>query len=387
MKPLQGARAWGQQAVAAIKPVDRLLAAAALLVALPTPALAADEPDTETAKVSLRVVDYADWQPGTARVQVRAPSLQLSTPIAGRWALGASFIHDAISGASPVFHTRAVTPLRDTRRAGDVSLSRTFDNATVTLTGAGSNEADYRSKGFALSGTWSAEDRNRSLAWGLGRSWDHIQPVLAGVAGGHKQVLDLHLGVTQVLNARSVVQVSWGHNRAQGYLSDPYKLYDTRPDQRRANRWLIRRHDHLPDWEASSRLSYRYYRDSFGIRSHTLGWEFEKTLGQGWSVTPSLRLYSQSAARFYVEVDPAAAPFATQPPEGWVYSSLDQRLSAFGARTVGLKLAWQAGPAWVTDFKLEHYEQRGAWHWGGAGSQHLAPLRARILQWGLTRSF
>ncbi|MBH9552690.1 DUF3570 domain-containing protein [Inhella gelatinilytica] len=363
--------------------MDRILAAAALLAALPIAA----EPTSEQGQVSVRVLDYADRQPGADRVSVRAPSFQLTTPIGGRWSLGASFIHDAISGASPQFHTRALTPLRDTRRAGDLSLSHAFENAALTLTGAASHEADYRSQGLSLSGTWSTEDRNRSLAWGIGRSWDDIQPAVVGLAGGKKQMIDLHLGITQVLTPRSLVQLSVGHNRAEGFLSDPYKLFDVRPEQRRATRVLVRRNDHLPDWESTSRLAYRFYRDSFGIQAHTLSWELEKSLGGGWSLTPALRLYSQTAARFYVEVDPAAAPFATQPPEDWRFSSLDQRLSAFGAVTAGLKVGWQINPDWGTDLKFEHYEQRGAWHVGGPGSLHLAPLTARSWQWGLTRTF
>ena len=41
----------------------------------------------------------------------------------------------------------------------------------------------------------------------------------------------------------------------------------------------------------------------------------------------------------------------------------------------------------LVDFKVEYYEQRGDWRVGGGGTPGLAPLRATILQLGLTRLF
>jgi hypothetical protein len=65
---------------------------------------------------------------------------------------------------------------------------------------------------------------------------------------------------------------------------------------------------------------------------------------------------------------------------------VDQRLSAFGALTVGLKteFTWRS---WTVDLKLERYEQRPAWRLGGEGSLGLDPFRATMLQAGLAYSF
>jgi hypothetical protein len=67
--------------------------------------------------------------------------------------------------------------------------------------------------------------------------------------------------------------------------------------------------------------------------------------------------------------------------------SADHRLAGFGAWTVGLKVNWTPAPGWTVDLKVEHYEQRPAWRWGGHGSPGLAPLQARFVQWGLSRRF
>lgn len=362
----------------------RLLAAALCLPGLADQASAETAPDQGL--VAFKFLDYLDYQPGRERVRIQAPAIQLLAPLSSRWALAATAIHDAISGASPAFHTRAISTLKDERNAADLTLTHYFDDASLGLTAAYSNEADYRSRGLALSGSWSSDDRNRTWSAGLGFSKDLINPVTRLVVDEKKRVLDWTLGLTQVLNPRQLLQLTLGHNRARGYLSDPYKVSDRRPRSRHATRLLLRLNQHLEAGGQTLRWSLRHYQDSYGVRAQTAGLEFVQPLPWGLTLTPSLRLHNQRRAQFYVEVDPAAAPFATQPPQDWLQFSLDQRLSSFGARTLGLKLAWQATPDWMADVKLEHYAQRGAWYLG-QGSTGLAPFAARSWQVGLSRSF
>lgn len=358
---------------------------AALALPLAGPALAQEPPLQPS--LSLRVLDYQDRQGGAARVRVQAPALALATPLAGPWSLGATLVSDAISGASPAYHTRALGRLEDERNAGELTLTHAFDAATLGVGAALSHESDYRSHTLSAQGTWASDDRNTTGAAGIAASRDRIDPVNHVVSGERKRVLDLHVGLTRVLSTTSVLQLNLAHNRARGYLSDPYKVFDARPRQRDATRLLLRWNQHLRASDRTLRWSYRYYRDDWRVHAHTLGLELVQPLPHGWSLTPALRLYTQSAARFYVEVDPAAAPFVTQPPAGAAHSSLDQRLSAFGAVTAGLKLAWQPDPDWTLDVKFERYAQRGHWRVGGAGSSGLAPFDARIWQAGVTRRF
>ena len=64
--------------------------------------------------------------------------------------------------------------------------------------------------------------------------------------------------------------------------------------------------------------------------------------------------------------------------------SQDQRLAAFGARTLGLKVSKDIGRNWTVDAKLEHYRQSDSLRWSGKGSPGLQPLSARMWQVGLT---
>jgi hypothetical protein len=117
--------------------------------------------------------------------------------------------------------------------------------------------------------------------------------------------------------------------------------------------------------------------------------EHLQPLPGGWTVVPSLRLYVQSAAAFYVAPSDPALPSI---PAGYVFGrtiiSEDQRLSAFGARTWGLKLIKQLDPDWSVDVKVERYEQRGSWRLlGNGGAADLDPMFARMFQVGIARYF
>ena len=65
----------------------------------------------------------------------------------------------------------------------------------------------------------------------------------------------------------------------------------------------------------------------------------------------------------------------------------DQRLSAFGGITLGVKLAKVFAEGWSVDGKAEYYEQRGDWRIGGDGSPGLQAFKAQLYQVGVNRKF
>lgn len=362
-----------------------LLAAALALPLVPLAAVADTAPDSGS--VALKVLDYRESQPGADRVKVLAPALQLQLPLGSRWSTTATLVHDSISGASPAYHSSGLTTLKDVRRAADLAVARYFDNSTVTLGASVSSEADYFSRSLSLQASLSSDDRNTTWTGGLSASADRINPVNQVVVGEHKRSRQALLGVTQVLGVHDVLQLNLGLTHGRGYFSDPYKVFDERPRQRRQRTLQLRWNHHLPATGSTLRSSWRWYDDSFGVQAHTLGLELVQPLPGGLTLTPLLRLHTQGAASFYVPADPASEPFPPNPPAGAVYSTEDQRLSAFGARTLGLKLAWQVHADWTADIKVERYEQRGSWRVFGSGSSGLAPFRARSIQAGLAHRF
>ena len=360
-----------------------LAAALALPGILPATALAQLAPDPGL--IALKYLDYRDWQPGADRMRVRSPSFYARKPLSDSLQAEGSIVYDSISGASPLYHNTLSGASRlgvtDYRTAGNAKLTKYFDPVAVGGGGAVSSERDYLSRALSLDVRVSSDDRNRTLAFGIGGASDRINSTNGVAEGKERHTLDLLAGITQALSPEAIVQSTVTYSPGHGYYSDPYKAIDVRPDHRRIFAWLTRYNQHLPWLDATVNLSYRYLHDSFGSSSHTAEFAWNQPLPDGWSVVPSLRYYTQSAADFYF--DP---PF----PQGFVFGqpySADTRLSAFGALTSGVSIVKRLPDGWSFDVKLDFYRQRSDWRLGGDGSPGLEPFSARWIQTGVSKTF
>ena len=367
---------------------------AILAAALALPGVAAHaENAPEQGVASFKVLSYQDEQPGLKRVKVTAPSLYVLAPLSTRWSLEGSLVSDSVSGASPRYHSAisGASRMSDERHAGDLKLTRYHERSTWGVGVAASSEHDYKSTALSLDASFSSEDNNTTWNLGIGHSNDRIGSTNDASLHEKKRTTELMVGVTQAWTRADLVQFNLTFNQGRGFFSDPYKEPDIRPRQRDQRIALLRWNHHFEGQGATLRSSYRYYRDTFGIKAHTVTGEWVQPVGPRWTVTPSLRLYTQSAASFYF--DPVYDPDVGEPyPPGYftsppTYISPDQRLAAFGGVTLGLKLAVQVTPAWSADLKAERYEQRSEWRVGGAGSPGLAPFRATFVQFGVTSRF
>ena len=342
--------------------------------------------------VGIKWMNYRDWQPGLDRIRVNSPAFWVSTPINNEWNVEGTATLDSLSGASPRYHTAVsgASRMSDERRAGDVKITRIADRSSWSVGVAASNENDYRSRAISGQARWSTEDNNRTWNMGVGVTSDRIGSTDAPSLDERRRTVELTAGVTQALSRADLVQLAVTYAAGKGYYSDSYKSPDYRPDFRNRVSVTLRWNHHLENWDTTLRSSYRIYRDSFGVRSHTVSLESVVSLGPRFQITPSIRLYTQDAARFYYNPiysytgTPYPADYsATSPP----YISADQRLSAFGAIALGLKFAVQLGDGWTADIKLERYQQRSGWHLIQPGSRGLAPFSASYVQWGLMRQF
>lgn len=368
-----------------------VLAAALLLPGLQPAAQAETAP--EQAEVAVKLLSYRDRQPGFDRIKVTAPSVYLMVPVAGRWSVEGSLVTDSVSGASPRFHSAVsgASRLDEERKAGDIRVTRYNDRDAWSVGAAYSTEHDYRSRTVSADYRRSSEDNNTT--WNIGAAFgdDWIGSSNDPTLSRGRNTTQLTAGVTQAWTAVDLVQLSLGASWGHGMYSDPYKFPDRRPDRREQYTVMARWNHHFSDWRATLRSSWRYYADSFGVRANTVETAWVQPLAGGWTLTPMLRYTTQRAAKFYYDpvYDPAlGAPFppgytATSPQ----YLSGDQRLSAFGAITAGLKVAYEFAPRWTADFSLEHYEQRAAWRLGGSGSPGLDRFQADWLQIGLSHKF
>ena len=145
-------------------------------LALPLGNLAQAEAQPEYGQIAFKYLGYQDSQPGQDRIKVTTPAFSLMTPVGEQWSVAGNVVVDSISGASPAYHTQALTSMVDERRAIDVALTRYFDEGTFSLGANFSQESDYVSRGITLGGTYASEDKNTTWLAGLNLSHDSINP-------------------------------------------------------------------------------------------------------------------------------------------------------------------------------------------------------------------
>ena len=382
----EATRSDSAKAATADRSAALIAAALALPGILPAPSLAQSAPDEGV--VALRYYDYRDWQPGVDRMAVKSPSLYALVPLSDSLTVEGSLVYDSVSGASPLYHDTVSGAsgrgIGDYRSAAGGKLTKYFGGSSLAVGAAYSHEQDYISRAASVEWrTWS-DDRNRTYAVGFGAAKDRInavEGVNAPVLDQPRETYDYLIGITQVLDAASVVESSLTWSDGRGYFSDPYKLHDARPNHRRILAWLTHYNHYIAAADATLQLGYRYLDDSFGDRSHMLEAAWVQSLPHGFTLTPTIRYFTQSAARFYH--DP---PF----PQGFVPGELytaDERLSAFGAVTLGLRLAKELADRVRIDIAYNAYRQRGDWRLGGGGSPGLATFSARWIEFGIAKRF
>jgi len=196
-----------------------------------------------------------------------------------------------------------------------------------------------------------------------------------GSGDDSKNVLDVLLGISQVLGRNTVMRVNLSYSDSSGYLTDPYKFlsvvdpvtgdligrtpapgasgptgvyrFESRPDSRRKEALYAElRHDFSGK---VLQLGYRYSTDDWEVDSHTLESRLRLPFGSSSYLEPHVRYYQQTAASFYRY----SLADGTLPE----FASADARLSDMSAFTVGLKYGHETAGGNEWNARLEFYRQ------------------------------
>jgi len=354
--------------------------------------------------IQFKYLYYRDYQESGGvnndgkRMTVNSPALYLLAPISDSWVFEIGAVYDSMTGASPYYHTvlsgASGEGVEDKRLAGDFTVTKYFGRTAVSARAAYSTEDDYRSIAGGMTLRHATPDQNTTFTIGVGYSSDEVFPQDGPVFTRTKNTLDGIAGITQVLSRNDTGQVNLYYARQSGYLTDPYKAIfgvDQRPESRNQLALLVRWNHYFPSLNATLRSAYRYYHDDWEVDANTVTAEWAQELPQGFTLTPSARYTTQSAAFFYY--DPIYdATLGVPFPPGYAsnpnaFYTSDQRLSAFGGITLGVKLAKTFAEGWSVDGKAEYYEQRGDWRIGGDGSPGLEAFKAQLYQFGVNKKF
>ena len=335
--------------------------------------------------------------------------------------LTVSLTVDSLTGATPSGAIRQDVPQTFTRPSGNAAyevpagmlpLDDTFLDTRIALTGSwqqpvgessllnfglsASNEYDYFHLG--LNGRFAKDfnKRNTTVSAGISVAQDEIDPVGGAptpftsmldvgdtsnrpLAKRDKDVLDVVLGVTQVVSRNLVVQANYSYASESGYLNNPYKVlsvvdgttgdtiprtspgpllgpshefvFEGRPDDRVKHSVYTQAKYYMGGKVLDA--SYRYMTDDWDIDSHTIDVRYRWPVSDKHYLEPHFRWYSQSAAEFYrlSLVDGAPLP---------AFASSDYRLGEFDAITAGLKYGWKTRNQNDVSVRVEWYQQMGS---------------------------
>ncbi len=234
----------------------------------------------------------------------------------------------------------------ETRKQGNFKLGYQFDNAELDLLGGISLENDFESYFGGLNGRWDLNQKLTSLKAGFSYTDNYTAAIIdhdtspyitktafkdqiifrggSEIFKGRQQSWAGTLGVTQILNKNALFDANFSYTHSSGFLENPYKLVtvifidpeslnnaqgiitgnvqslqEQRPDSR--NQWAIsgKYIQYINPLKAALHLNYQFSIDDWGINAHSMEAQWVQPLWSGWTITPRMRYYSQSSAKFY----------------------------------------------------------------------------------------
>ncbi|HEX5054991.1 MAG TPA: DUF3570 domain-containing protein [Gammaproteobacteria bacterium] len=377
------------------------------------------------------------------RVQALEPVIMGRKELDDEEYLNLKLVVDSLTGATPTGAVPSSHPQTFTRpsgkgsytiAAGEVPLDDTFHDTRTALSvdwekaltemtrstfGANfSSEFDFQSLGLSATIDHDLNQRNTTLTAGIALETDTLEPeggiplelASAMVPAGKPQnrrdssetrdQIDLLLGLTQVINERTLMQFNISHSESDGYHSDPFKfisivqdasgpnqgepldnIYENRPDSRSKSSFFWKTLHSFTSEDVID-FSYRYLTDDWGIKSHTMDLRYTWMLDSGSYWQPHLRFYKQEAADFYRTLLPQSETV----PE---FISADYRLGDLASTTVGIKYSQMLASENLIEFRLELLTQTndpspGSRIGSQAGRQLILDTEASILQFTYT---
>lgn len=285
---------------------------------------------------------------------------------------------------------------RDTRAAVTTNWQQPIGESSLVNVGfSASKEYDYLHLG--LNGRFAKDfnKRNTTLSAGFAFASDKIDPVGGAPAalssmldvgdfgnrGGSddKDILDVVLGVAQVISENVVLQLNYSYSSENGYLNNPYKVlsvvdgttgdalprtttgsaigpsheyrFEGRPDERTKHSLYAQGKFFFGGNILDT--SYRYMTDDWEIDSHTVDLRYRWPLSDRRYLEPHLRFYTQTEAEFYRLSVVGGVPLPA-------FASSDYRLGNFDAITAGMKYGWKTRNGRDFSVRLELYRQTGS---------------------------
>ncbi|MEO5882307.1 MAG: DUF3570 domain-containing protein [Caldimonas sp.] len=264
------------------------------------------------------------------------PAFLVRKSVADRFSLTGSYYLDAVSNASIDVVTTA-SKYKETRHEFALSGDYVYRDSQITIGGSTSREPDYTANRVSLDISQEVFGGMSTVALGFTRGSDKVGKKDSPEFSDSARHWQYRLGVSQILTPRWIMSLNAEALSDDGYLGSPYRaarvfgaaVPERNPRTRSARALMLRVKGDLGSRDAIS-ASYRYYRDTWEIKGHTLELGYSRYFQETWLADAYLRYYTQSGALFYSDNAQSET----------TYVSRNRQLGSFNNAAVGAKVSW-----------------------------------------------
>ena len=335
--------------------IMRYIAAALLMLGLHSAAHAGVLPEDR--------VDLLGHNYQGGGVKVYGPAILVRKKISENVDLSVTGDEDFVSSAS-IDVVTAASPYKEIRKQWSPAVSYLHGKTTYSVSYLKSQEPDYLSNNGSVSISEDMFGDLTTVTLGFTRGHDHVRQHVKDKATGKDEFTDVffengnqvsprvdrrsyRVGWSQILTKKLLTTFNFESTSLEGFLRNPYRRVrfgdpnsatvgyqsELYPHTRSSNAVGIDGRYYL-DYRASIKVGYRYYSDTWGIRSSTgeiqyvHPFESLHLLGEF-----GLRYYSQKRATFYSDLFPYI--------DAQNFLARDRELSTFNDYTLHMALTWK----------------------------------------------
>ena len=273
-------------------------------------------------------------------VEVNGPSVIVRKSFADKFAIYGQYYHDSITAASPDV-LAAASRYTESRDEYSIGANYLHENTIMNTFYTYSDEKDYEANnaGFDISHDMFGD--MTTVALGFSYGWDTVYRVDAPDFEEKADRYRYVASISQILTSTMTESFTYDAIVESGYLNNPYRFVilngvpqglgsEVYPGTRTTQAYGLRLTKYWK-FRGSTSLGYRYYTDTWDVKSHTVDFTYSQYFGSRWITDLYLRYYTQDKASFY------SNDFSA--PQN--YMARDKELSTFDNYSVGARVGYQ----------------------------------------------
>lgn len=274
------------------------------------------------------------------------PRAHVGARFADKFGLDATYAMDSWTGASIDVVTAATGAIHELRHEITAAASAELSSVRMGASYRYSTENDYWSNGGVINLDLDLFEKNTTLSLAVLGSLDTVGRAEQDSFRKDQDSIGGRLSYSQVLDTKTILQLSADFVRLAGYQSSPYRyvgfnggglcrevaancVMEIHPRERMRTALSAKLRRALAS-VFSMGIDYRYYFDDWGLDSHTISPDFAFLIGDHGTLIADYRFYTQSRADFY-------QPSYPGPESAYTYLTRDRKLSAMMQHHAGLE--------------------------------------------------